>query len=159
MAVPMIGGLMYVLVLKCFDQSHFANLHCPCMHHQSSLPRSCCQCGASDHDYDRHSTLGNVEKLGLEIGESEGGDDEVREDTQTADDKSRGELEHNIAPNNGIRGCFDGLIPFVRFVLDTGLVGTNTLNHEPLLVFVEAFCFHGGIGQPPADEHAPDTGE
>ena len=158
-AVPIIGGLVNVSVLMCLNQSLFVNLHCPCVHHPGSLPRGCCECGASDHDYDRHSTLSNVEELGLEIGESEGGNDEIREDTQTADDQSRGKLKHNIAPDNGIRGCFNGLIPFVRLVLDTGLVGTNTLNHEPLLVFVEALCFHWRIGQPPADEQAPDTGE
>lgn len=155
----MIGGLINVSVLIYFNQSYLVNSHCECVHHPCSLPCGCCESGASDHDYNRHSTLGNVEKLGLKIGEPEGGNDEIREDTQPANDQSRGELEHNVAPNNGIRGCFDGLILFVRLVLDTSLVGTNTFNHEPLLVFIEAFCFHWRIGQPPSDEYSPDTGE
>ena len=145
-AVPIIGGLLHVLVLIWFNQNLSSNLHCPCVHYPCSLSRGSCERGTSDHNYDGHSTLSNVEELCLEVSESKRGNDEIRKDTQAADDQRRGELEHDIAPDDRIGDCFNSLILFVRLVLDTGLVGTDTLNHEPLLVFVEALCFHWRIG-------------
>ena len=40
-------------------------------------------------------------------------------------------------------------------ILETGLVGANTLHHEMLVFFRETLRSHGRVGQPPEDEHAP----
>lgn len=135
-----------------------SDLHSPSVHNPSGLPSSRCQSGTSNHDNDGDRTLSNVEKLSLEIGEAERRNNQVRENAQASNDQCRSKLKHNIAPDNWVRHGFNDLVALVRLILDTSFVGSNTLDHQALLVLIEALGLHGGVRKPPADEDTPDTG-
>lgn len=128
------------------------------MHNPSSLFRPGRQRCATEHEDDRDRSLGDIQKLCLEIREAERGDDQVGEDTQPADDQGRSDLEQHVAPDHRVGHGFYHLVALVRLVLDAGLVGADTLDHETLLVLVEALRGHGRVGEPPPDEQAPDAG-
>ena len=107
----------------------------------STLRQRCC----SYHNYDCNGALSYVQELGLQNGKSKRGNNEVGEDTKTADNQSRRKLQHDITPDDGILDSFENLIPFVCLVLDTGLVSSHTLNHESLLVLGKALRFHRAV--------------
>lgn len=128
------------------------------MHYPGSLPRPSSQSRATNHDNDGDGTLCNVQQLRLQVRESKRGDDEVGEDAEPANDEGGSDLKHDVAPDDGVGDGLDHLVALVRLVLDARLVGPYTLNHEALLVLVEALGRHGRVGQPPADEEAPGAG-
>lgn len=128
------------------------------MHDESSLLRLLNNERAANHDDDGETTLGDVEQLGLQVRETKRLDDQTGEDTKTTNDERRRDLEHDVAPDDGVLDGLDDLVLLVGPVLDTGLIGTDTLDHEALGLLAEALGGHGRVGQPPADEGGPDAG-
>lgn len=128
------------------------------MHDPGSLFRPGGQGRTANHYEDCDSTLSNVQELRLQVREPKRGNDQVGEHAKTADDEGGSDLKHDIAPDDGVGDGLDHLVALVRLVLDTSLVCSHALDHEALLVLVEALCRHGRVGQPPADEGTPGAG-
>lgn len=129
------------------------------MHDPGRLLCPCCQAGTADHHHDSDGALGDIEQLSLKIGEAEGGDYKVGENAETADDEGGGELKHNVAPDNGVCNSLKHLVTFVGLVLDASLIGTDTFDHQSLLVLGKALRSDGRIGQPPADKDSPNASD
>lgn len=86
-------------------------------------------------------------------------DDDVVERTQSACRQSRADLDEAIAPDLRVSEGLQRLLFAELLVLQTGLVGSNTLHHELLVVLREAFGSHGGVREEPKNETAPEDGE
>jgi hypothetical protein len=114
-------------------------------------------CGP-DHNDDQPSTLSDVEQLSLQERESKLADNEVGEDTETADDQIRHRDERDAAPHEGICEGFLDLINLVLLVLDAGLIVTNALDEETLLILCVAFGCHRAIREEIANDKGPHTG-
>lgn len=100
---------------------------------------------AHQHDDDVEAK-DHGEQLRLESAEAERSlDDDVGERTETAGGKRGGQLDASVAP--GLRICegIPDLFLFKFLVLDTGLVVSNTLDHQLLVLLGEALGSHGRI--------------
>lgn len=83
--------------------------------------------------------------------------DEVGEDSKAANDQIGHSDERDAAPYKRISEGFLGLVHLVHLVLDAGLVMTNALNKEALLIFRVAFRRHGTVREKVANHERPCT--
>jgi hypothetical protein len=110
-----------------------------------------------DHDDDQPSTLSNVEQLSLEERISELANNKVGEDSETANDQVRHGDERDAAPYERISEGFLDLVHLVLFVPDAGLVVTDALDEETLLILRVAFGHHGTVRKAVTDDKRPCT--
>lgn len=92
----------------------------------------------------------------MEDGEIEALDDDIRKRTQTTSRQGRKDLNSAVAPDLRVKQGFFNLVCAEFLVLDTGLVGSHTFDHETLVFFAETFGAHGRVRQPPQDKEAPE---
>lgn len=84
-------------------------------------------------------------------------DDEIGEDSKTANDQIRNHDERDAAPYERISEGFLDLVHLVLLILDAGLVVTNALNKEALLIFRVAFGRHGTVREKVPNHKRPCT--
>ena len=95
--------------------------------------------------------------MGLQERETELDDDEVGEHTEATNDKVGDGDEQDTAPDKGILESLNDLISLVLAILDTSFVFSHSLDHQPLILFTEALCGQGAIGEENANKEGPDT--
>lgn len=129
----------------------------PYNHNKARLLESLrCPC-RSEHDQNGPCSLGNIEQLRLQETEAELDDDEVGEYTEATNDEVGYSDKQNAAPNKRVLESLNNLVPLVLSVLDTSLIFSHPLNHQPFILLAEAFCSQGAVGQKGGDEEGPDA--
>lgn len=73
-------------------------------------------------------------------------DNDVRKSTQTRCRQGRADLNETIAPGLRIKKRFLELLDSELPILQTSLITPDSLNHEHLVLFREAFSFHRRVG-------------
>jgi hypothetical protein len=127
-------------------------------HSITSLPPLLGHLRATDHHNDGEGALGDVEQVRLQQREAELGDDQVREDAETADDQVGGDDQQHDTPDERVKERLDRLMAFILLILDASLVMPYPLNQQPLLVFSKALGTHRVVRQEKSDHDRPDDG-
>lgn len=83
--------------------------------------------------------------------------DEVGKDSKAANDQICHGDERDAAPYERVSEGFLDLVHLIHLVLDPGLVVTNALNKEALLIFRVAFRRHGTVREKVANHERPCT--
>lgn len=136
-----------------FNHSTFG----PYNHNEAGLLESLrCPC-RSEHDQNGPCSLGNIEQLSLQETEAELGDYEVGKYTEATNDEVSHSDKQNAAPDKWVLEGLDNLVSLVLSILNTGFILSYPLNHQFSILFTEAFCCQGVIGQKGGDEEGPDA--
>ena len=128
------------------------------MHDENSLLGPGGKGRTADHHSDGNTTLCNVEQLSLQSRKAETLDDDVGEDTESADDQAAGHLQQRIKPDSRVSEHLHHLVLLEHPVLNTSLIGAHSLDHQPLVLLAPALGLHRAIGQIPAHEQSPGAG-
>jgi hypothetical protein len=112
----------------------------------------------TNHNRNGNAALRNVQQLSLQRRKPKALDDDIRENTQPANDQRTTQLQQNIQPNNRVCERLEHLIFLKLLILDARVVCAHALDHQPFVVFAEAFGFHGAVGEVPAQEEPPCAG-
>ena len=118
----------------------------------------CQPCGGHECE-DNDGTEDHSKELSLENREFEALNDDVVESPEAGCGQSGADLDQHVAVGLGVTKSLLELVRTENPVLKTSLVGSDTLNHELLILFREALSAHGRVGEPVEDEQAPEEGD
>lgn len=117
------------------------------------------QPGGAQEDDNDIETQDHGEKLRLQHGEIEAADDDVGERTQTAGWQGGEDLNGAVAVHLGIAEGLPHLVGAELLVLHTSLVGTDSFNHQVLVLLAETLGAHRRVGHPEDNEETPQHGD
>lgn len=109
-----------------------------------------------EQDDDNIETQHHGQKLALQGSKVEALHDNTGKGTQTTGRQGSEHLDTAVAPCLRVTESLPHLVRAELSVLNTGLVGTQALNHHVLVLLAEALGTHRRVGHPPHDEQTPE---
>lgn len=115
-----------------------------------SCPGRCHECENDD------GTKHHSKELGFKDGELEALDNNVVESAESGCRQGCADLDQHVAVGLGVHQSLLELVRTEGLVLQTGLIGSNALDHALLVLFGEALGAHRRIREPIEHKQAPE---
>lgn len=115
-----------------------------------------CGCEENKNDVEAQN---HGKQLRLQNGKLETLDDDGKEAAESTGGKCRGDLDDAVAPHLRVPKRLPDLVRAKLLVLDTRLVGPQSLNDQMLVLFTEALGSHRRVRHPDQNEYSPEDRE